>query len=113
MIHTTASVQVTAIVGGDFNLREAEADIPGSYKDAWIASGSRKEARWTWDTQRNTNKGFGSKGPRARFDRVYIRGNPAWVTLQDFFLVGAQHAPGTQMFPSDHWGILICLKLRH
>jgi tyrosyl-DNA phosphodiesterase 2 len=44
--------------------------------------------------------------PRARFDRLYFRGtNPVQIKPIHFGLVGIEKVPGTQSFPSDHWGL--------
>ena len=52
--------------------------------------------------------------PRMRFDRVLVRSsNLKNVTPKTFNLIGIEKVPGTQSFPSDHWGILISFDLKN
>ncbi|XP_042210742.1 tyrosyl-DNA phosphodiesterase 2-like [Homarus americanus] len=100
------------IYGGDLNIRDKEVaavGMPSNIYDLWEACGKRPECKWTWDTERNTNKEFpGRYKPKMRFDRVYMRqADPPIVTPQYFGLLGLEKTPGTQSFPSDHWGIII------
>lgn len=107
----SASSEMTTIFGGDLNARDKEVAatvIPGAH-DLWETCGRRPECRWTWDTQRNTNKEYpGRYKPKTRFDRVYLKqASPAAVSPKHFGLVGIQKVAGTQSFPSDHWGIIV------
>ncbi|XP_068201510.1 tyrosyl-DNA phosphodiesterase 2-like isoform X2 [Palaemon carinicauda] len=107
----SASSEVTTLFGGDLNARDKEVTatiIPDAH-DLWETCGRRPECRWTWDTQRNTNKEYpGRYKPKTRFDRVYLKqATPAAVTPKHFGLVGIQKVAGTQSFPSDHWGIIV------
>lgn len=52
--------------------------------------------------------------PRMRFDRVYMRqATPPVITPRHFGLLGLEKAPGTQSFPSDHWGIIVHFEVQH
>jgi len=105
------------LFGGDLNMRDKElvevGGLPNRTVDCWQYCGSRKEVQYTWDMNRNTNLEFPGKfKPRCRFDRIYLRpSQPARVTAQNFGLVGLQKIHGTQSFPSDHWGLIVKLKL--
>lgn len=47
-----------------------------------------------------------------RFDRVYIReSQPSRLVPTSFNLIGIEKVPGTQSFPSDHWGILTLFEM--
>ena len=108
----------TVIFGGDLNMRDAElasiGGLPQGVKDVWEEMGSRKEVKYTWDLQRNSNLEWPGKWkPRCRFDRVYVRQSEARsVRTVKFGLVGLQKVEGTQAYPSDHWGIRVGLELR-
>ncbi|XP_063588200.1 tyrosyl-DNA phosphodiesterase 2-like [Penaeus indicus] len=55
----SATNNSTTIFAGDLNLRDKEVEqarLPGDIYDLWEACGRRNECRWTWDTQRNTNR---------------------------------------------------------
>ncbi|KAG8224088.1 hypothetical protein J437_LFUL001782 [Ladona fulva] len=120
------SLDRTAIFAGDLNLRDKEVDlaggVPSGVDDLWEVCGSRPEARYTWDTKRNSNAqqliagtGAGYKGfwPRMRFDRGYIRYSPKRnVVPRHFGLLGIQKVAGIQSFPSDHWGIRTWFDIR-
>merc|ERR550534_3086448 len=82
-------------------------------KDVWEFLGKRKEAQYSWDTMRNTNLQLPGKfKPRMRFDRVYIReSQPSRLVPTSFNLIGIEKVPGTQSFPSDHWGILTLFEM--
>ncbi|XP_071545260.1 tyrosyl-DNA phosphodiesterase 2-like isoform X2 [Panulirus ornatus] len=108
----SSSSNVTTIFAGDLNLRDKEVTegvLPSSVFDLWEACGRRQECRWTWDTMRNTNRNMpGHFKPRLRFDRVYMKpAIPPVITPKHFGLLGLEKAPGTQSFPSDHWGIIV------
>ncbi|XP_042866505.1 tyrosyl-DNA phosphodiesterase 2-like isoform X2 [Penaeus japonicus] len=108
----SAANNSTMIFAGDLNLRDKEVEQarpPGDIYDLWEACGRRNECRWTWDTQRNTNREMsGQYKPRCRFDRVYLRpSNPPIITPRHFGLLGLEKVRGTQSFPSDHWGIIV------
>ena len=68
-------------------------------KDVWVATGSRKEVEYTWDTLRNNNTEIPSKfKPRMRFDRVYLRpSNAGDVKPEHFGLIGIEKVPGHQV----------------
>jgi len=108
----------TVILAGDLNMRDTELSslggLPNDVVDVWSACGARKEAQYTWDMMRNTNLdvNFGKFRPRCRFDRIYLRAPSRSVTAKTFNLVGLQKITGTQLFPSDHWGLKAELKLR-
>ncbi|XP_045610571.1 tyrosyl-DNA phosphodiesterase 2 [Procambarus clarkii] len=108
----SCSPNSNVIFGGDLNLRDKEvisAGLPSNCFDLWEACGRRPECKWTWDTERNTNKQFpGRYKPKTRFDRVYLRpSDPPIITPRHFGLLGLEKTSGTQSFPSDHWGVLI------
>ncbi|KAK3087966.1 hypothetical protein FSP39_012910 [Pinctada imbricata] len=68
----------TVIFGGDLNLRDKElaavGGIPSGIVDLWEETGSRPEAKYTWDMTRNDNLTFNGKyKPRCRFDRLYMK----------------------------------------
>ena len=118
----TARDEVTAILGGDLNIRDSEISslnnnegLPASIIDVWEHLGRRKDVQYTWDTLRNTNVQIGGKfKPRMRFDRVLLRkGKEDLVTAKSFNLIGIQKVPGTQLFASDHWGILVQFDLKN
>ena len=88
---------------------EAIGGLPAGIVDVWEATGSRKEARYTWDMFRNDNLGHEGKWrTRMRFDRLFLRQCASSAKLKPvyFELVGLERLPGVQRFPSDHWGIL-------
>jgi tyrosyl-DNA phosphodiesterase 2 len=110
----------TAILAGDMNIRDKEVaslsngtGLPPNIKDVWEFLGKRKEAQYSWDTMRNTNLQLPGKfKPRMRFDRVYIReSQPSRLVPTSFNLIGIEKVPGTQSFPSDHWGILTLFEM--
>jgi len=110
----------TAILAGDMNIRDKEVaslsngtGLPPNIKDVWEFLGRRKEAQYSWDTMRNTNLQLPGKfKPRMRFDRVYIReSQPSRLVPTSFNLIGIEKVPGTQSFPSDHWGILTLFEM--
>ncbi len=113
-----ASDEETVIFGGDLNLRDTELSSlggpPTGVADLWQEGGSRKECKFTWDMTRNTNIEFpGRFKPRCRFDRLYLRDStPRRVKLVNFGLFGLEKVPGTQTFPSDHWGILTSFTVK-
>ncbi|PAA79395.1 hypothetical protein BOX15_Mlig014531g3, partial [Macrostomum lignano] len=100
-----------ALLAGDLNLRDAELQaiggLPAGVLDAWSHCGARPEAQYTWDATRNRNiQNMGRA--RCRFDRML-----AWrMQPLDFQLVGLQPAAGTQLFPSDHWGLVGLFQLQ-
>lgn len=109
---------LNVLYGGDLNMRDKEllevGGLPPRTVDSWEACGSRKEVQYTWDMNRNTNIEFPGKfKPRCRFDRLYLRPSrtAAAAMIHHFGLVGLKKIQGTQSFPSDHWGMLIKLKL--
>jgi len=110
--------EAVVLFGGDLNLRDKELQgvggLPQGVRDVWEATGSRKEVKYTWDLQRNSNLEWpGQWKPQCRFDRVYIRDStPASGKAANFGLVGLQKITGTQSFPSDHWGLRIQLGLK-
>ena len=56
--------------------------------------------------------GGGGYKPKCRFDRVYFRNSSqSPISPQTFNLIGIEKVPGTQRFPSDHWGILCTFDL--
>jgi len=105
----------SALLGGDLNLRDADIDavgLPRGTVDLWQATGSRREALYTWDTMRNGNAGrymTGRGKPRLRFDRFYLRGARTTATqlLPVYFeLAGLERVPNSTRFVSDHWAIV-------
>jgi tyrosyl-DNA phosphodiesterase 2 len=114
-----AKDDVTVIMAGDLNIRDSEVTkvggLPPKVDDVWQLLGSKKELQYTWDCSRNTNLQMPGKfKPKMRFDRVLVReSNPNNVKVKTFNLIGIEKVPGTQSFPSDHWGILTTFKLRN
>ncbi|XP_076437917.1 tyrosyl-DNA phosphodiesterase 2-like [Babylonia areolata] len=112
----------TVVFGGDLNLRDKELEdvggLPRGVADMWEATGSRKEARYTWDTFRNDNLGADTRWrSKQRFDRLFLRqreeegggvGGDGGAAVKPvyFELVGLERLEGVRCFPSDHWGIL-------
>ena len=88
---------------GDTNLDFEKIDLPSNWIDAWIRAGSPPEHRYTFDVTRNNN----IKGRyRSRLDRVLIRKNGLdQVSIDSFFLIGTEPISGSNIFPSDHFGI--------
>lgn len=111
----TFSNDYTVIFGGDLNLRDKEADTPGGFYDLWELCGSPKQYQYTWDMTKNFNlEGFGRFRPKMRFDRVYFRFNERKnVKPKHFALTGFEKVHQSQMFPSDHWAIVILFDLDH
>ena len=92
-----------AVFGGDTNLRKAEAAaVPalGELVDAFEAAGRPSSARFTWDTRRCPN--VPGRGPRARFDRLWLAGS--WA-VDGLGMLGQTVVPGTGLWPSDHAGL--------
>ncbi|XP_029657832.1 tyrosyl-DNA phosphodiesterase 2-like [Octopus sinensis] len=77
--------------------------VPDGLVDVWEATGGRKETMHTWDTTRNHNLRC-SYACRKRMDRMYLKSD--LLTPIHFELVGLEIVPNTQLFPSDHWGIV-------
>lgn len=108
----------SVIFGGDLNMRDKElasvGGLPVGVRDTWEEMGSKKEVRYTWDLQRNSNLEWPGKWkPRCRFDRVYLKqSEDRRVKVVRFGLVGLEKVEGTQAFPSDHWGVKVGLELR-
>ncbi|GAB1609208.1 tyrosyl-DNA phosphodiesterase 2-like [Argonauta hians] len=106
----------SVIFGGDLNLRDKELSQVGGLRkkmvDMWEATGSRPEAKNTWDTSRNDNKVMPSKfQPKCRFDRIYLRSaDPRTLKPVYFELVGLERLP-CRRFASDHWGLLSHLDI--
>jgi tyrosyl-DNA phosphodiesterase 2 len=91
------------IFAGDLNIRDAELPtIHPQIKDAWIAAGSAKETRYTWDNMKNSNKGL-PNNVRCRFDRVYFNGPYRKI---DFSLAGTQQIRKIMCYPSDHFAVV-------
>jgi len=111
-----APSSASVIFAGDLNIRDSEVakvGLPENVQDVWVATGSRKEVEYTWDTLRNNNTEIPSKfKPRMRFDRVYLRpSNAGDVKPEHFGLIGIKKVPGHQVFPSDHWGLYCVFKM--
>ncbi|CAJ0947529.1 unnamed protein product, partial [Mesorhabditis belari] len=87
--------------GGDLNIRDEELPpLPNGVADAFLAAGSPKGEKFTWDTRKNDNK-F-AHGAQCRFDRVFWAGPLRTVS---FKLEGRQRIRTTLCFPSDHWAV--------
>ncbi|CAL8140091.1 unnamed protein product [Orchesella dallaii] len=97
--------------GGDMNLRDWETKdiVPENMPDLWVQSGSWLSTKYTWDLTENTNKEMPTdRQPQCRFDRFYLRdSNPKTLQLRYFGLGGQDIVKDTDMFPSDHWAIII------
>jgi len=112
-IATTSNV----LYGGDLNMRDKELAAcggpPAGSRDCWQECGSRPAVQYTWDMTRNTNLEWQGKfKPKCRFDRLYLRPSRMFACSSAFFgLVGLQKIHGTQSFPSDHWGLMLKLRL--
>ena len=101
----------TCILGGDLNLRDAEArsvGVPDGVHDAWVTCGEKLDRKYTWDRSVNDNLGPFQPRVRCRFDRVYVG---ARIEVADFDLVGRERLPSCDRFPSDHFGILCTLQV--
>ena len=101
---------------GDLNIREKEMKSvggpPEGVEDAWVATGSRVEDKFTWDCQLNDNKTFPGFKPRARYDRMFFSLKPGGgVACSSFELVGKQRIGSCGLFPSDHFGMLVKFKI--
>ena len=120
------------LFGGDLNVREKEVRRPLATRtchaldlqlqkcsqlmsgivDLWTETGQRKEARYTWDMNRNTNKAYPSDRfrPRARFDRLYLRPSndpKAQFKPVYFELEGLEKLASIKRFCSDHWAVQV------
>jgi tyrosyl-DNA phosphodiesterase 2 len=112
----------TVILAGDMNIRDKEVKslckgigLPPSINDIWELLGKRKQVQYTWDMRNNTNLQIlgGKMKPQLRFDRVYIKDSQPIRLVPKFFdLIGTENVPGTELFPSDHWGILTSFELK-
>ena len=91
-----------------FSQLQAIGGIPSKTCDLWEATGSRQEAKFTWDLTRNDNLEWPHKfRPRCRFDRLFIRdAQPLGLKPVYFELVGLERLEVCRRFCSDHWGLL-------
>lgn len=108
----TVSENETGIFGGDLNMRDKEFDevktngFADGIADIWEDTGSRPEARYTWNMALNDNLEMNGKfRPKCRFDRMYYRPVDGLKPVY-FELVGLERLQNCRRFPSDHWGIL-------
>ena len=110
----------TVILAGDMNIRDKEIALlkkgtgfPSSIKDVWELLGKETKDQYTWDMKRNTNlKMNGRFKPQLRFDRVYIKDSlPIRMVPKSFNLIGTKKVSGTELFPSDHWGVQTLFEL--
>ena len=87
---------------------QAIGGIPSKTCDLWEATGSRPEAKFTWDLTRNDNLEWPHKfRPRCRFDRLFMRDSqPLGLKPVYFELVGLERLEVCRRFCSDHWGLL-------
>ena len=87
--------------------------LPDNVYDIWELTGKRREAEYTWDTQRNDNLEMpGRFKPRLRFDRLYIRHSlPKKVQPEYFELCGLERLKPSRRFCSDHWALLTHLNI--
>ncbi|CAH1797223.1 unnamed protein product [Owenia fusiformis] len=101
----------TVVFGGDLNLRDKEVpDIPDGIVDLWVNTGSRPEAKYTWDMTRNINLPQMQRfKPRLRFDRLYMRPAKQKRAVKPvyFELIGLEKIHKCGRFPSDHWGLMV------
>lgn len=104
------------IFGGDLNARDNEVigKIPSNMCDLWIKCGSNSNAKYTWDLVHNKNKKMpGKQQPRCRFDRLYYRASvPVSIVPEFFGLTGLESVPGTESYPSDHWGVIVLFQAK-
>jgi tyrosyl-DNA phosphodiesterase 2 len=104
----------TAVVLGDFNMRDAEnTRIGPPYFDLWPAL-RPGEAGYTEDTSINLMR-LDSKDEHrhVRFDRVLLKGSdwaPAEIELLGTAPISAAHP---RVFPSDHFGVRCRLNRIH
>ena len=101
---------------GDLNLREHELNSlggpPQGISDAWEVSGCDINKKFTWDLFLNDNHNFGSSKPRARYDRMYYGSlKEKGINCSNFQLVGKQRLELCNLFPSDHFGLLVKFSL--
>ena len=102
----------TVLLGGDLNVRDEDISAVGKPEqlvDLWEWTGSRRDARYTWDTMRNSNAArYTGKGmARLRFDRFVLRQPTVPQIVPIYFeLAGLERVPNSQRFVSDHWAIL-------
>ncbi|KAL9188191.1 hypothetical protein ACHAXT_006569 [Thalassiosira profunda] len=102
------------IIIGDMNMRQKEDRtterlVGGGWIDAWKETGSRKDAKFTWNSFTNLYHmdGFGFT---CRFDRCYSRGED--LSVKQFCLVGDQPVKGRAGdYLSDHYGIAVALDV--
>ena len=100
------------ILAGDLNIREAElksiGGVPKDIFDAWQICGSLANTKFTWDLQLNDNLIFDFGKPRARYDRMFYRTSAEKLFKSTAFkLVGTEKIEACQLFPSDHFGMLV------
>ncbi|KAI6229058.1 Endonuclease/exonuclease/phosphatase family protein [Aphelenchoides fujianensis] len=99
----SADPNTLAIFGGDLNLRDPEvSNVPPGVQDAWVAAGSDKATKYTWDCKLNDNKNLRAN-MRCRFDRLFYR---APYQKLDFYLTGTEKRKDIGRFPSDHFAIV-------
>lgn len=110
----TFAPEWNVIFGGDLNARDNEVrgKVPSNMCDVWIKCGSNSSSKYTWDLALNTNKRMPNKQqPRCRFDRIYYRESvPVSVRPEFFGITGLEKVPGTDSFPSDHWGVAVLFQ---
>ncbi|XP_046875752.1 tyrosyl-DNA phosphodiesterase 2 [Hypomesus transpacificus] len=103
---------VTALFGGDTNLRDTEVakvgGLPAGVSDVWERLGKQEHCRYTWDTRANSNKSVPYVS-RCRFDRVYLRpameGSRTPLLAPDHMDLLGQEKLDCGRYTSDHWGI--------
>ncbi|CAK8672319.1 unnamed protein product [Clavelina lepadiformis] len=111
----------TVIFGADTNLRDYEVDKAKRQSEAarqyivdiWNILGSPKEVEHSWDLTKNDNQIKGGNA-RLRFERLYMRkespsSSVHFKPVKMEFIGTSRLSCG--LFPSDHWGILVKLKI--
>ena len=101
------------ILLGDFNTRAAEDSgienaCGGGWIDAWKETGSKSDAKFSWNSFANMYHEGGFKF-RARFDRSYVRGEALSVT--QFGFIGNNYVEKKGDYLSDHFGLMVGLDV--
>ncbi len=103
----------TAVVLGDFNLRDAEnGRITEPYRDLWPVLRPHDDG-FTEDTTINLMRlDSKNKQRHVRFDRVLLKGDEWAATNIDLLGTEPISSALPRVFPSDHFGVLCRLERR-
>lgn len=95
------------IMGCDTGLRPKEEVENKLFQDAWIKTGKNKFARYTFDSERNSNV---TEPIQSRPDRIYIKGDIDEISFQ---LIGTNFLSDKQKYnPSNRFGISFSFRIK-